>query len=329
MNRNDPIDDPTSVLVVGAGALGTVFANALAAEGLRVVLHSREPTRAALAETGELVVRMPDGAAQRSAIGDRLTLGSPEDPGGIAPDIVILATKANQLEEAITGIAAYDLDHAVALGTQNGVWKDGVIRDRFGAGAVPAATFVGGERRSPGVVDLTLAGTTFVGTHPGILPLVSALTAQGLPCEARDDAADVVWTKLVNSAAMFPISVLTRLSNPQIRGTDALMEAYLGLVREAAAIARASGRTLVDLPSIPLANVLAADPAAASGMLRGDRPATAAGARSSMLQDMLLQRPMEHEQVIGDLVRRADQLQMDAPRLRQAYQLMSGIAEYL
>ena len=77
-----------SVLVMGAGAVGSYYGALLARDGHDVTLVARGPHLDALRETGRIVVREPDGTRWEAPVRASAT------PGG-SPDLVIVTTKSH------------------------------------------------------------------------------------------------------------------------------------------------------------------------------------------------------------------------------------------
>lgn len=322
--------------IVGAGSLGQAFAALLAHNDQRPTLLATPQTAAALRAAGHIrlrgVIALDVPVASVPAPG---VVGLTDDPARLPAGAgVIFTTKGHQLPGAVAVVhAAWPAgDGAWVAGVQNGVVKDDVLTEAFGSAAVVgAATILGAERDADGTVTVTSFGKTFLGEFSGerssrVTRVAEAFQAAGIPTEAVDDIRGVIWSKACNAAGVFGVSVLTRVTAPQVFGDPALMRAYLSLIRETAAIGAAAGATVGDYPGFPSirtyvtrpdAETLAAIPAGSSPNRTGSLP--------SMTQDLLAGRPMEVAQIFGDLVTRAAALDVTAPRLTLVRDLLTGL----
>ena len=144
---------PDSVLIVGAGSLGTLYGACLSRAGCDVQLLARPAHAAAIADAGCVVVE-DHGTEWRAAL-----LATPE-PGEVRPaSIVLLVTQTQDSESALASIGHVRDDVAVAVSLQNGggterAWRSGADRSAWWAGRAwwePRSSALGASRtRVPG-----------------------------------------------------------------------------------------------------------------------------------------------------------------------------------
>ena len=128
----------------------------LARAGHDVRLVARGEHLAAIRAHGLSVRGLADFVASPAAV---------ETADGAA-DVLIVATKTPDTEEALERVG--DLRAATVFSMQNGVRKNALLAERFGASRVlGATTMVGATRSAPGVVEYTLDGITAVGELDG------------------------------------------------------------------------------------------------------------------------------------------------------------------
>lgn len=326
---------------MGAGSLGQVFAGLLAHSGQRVTLLSTPVTAARLLEIGHIRIR----GAQRVDVPVARPLAAAgavaltDDPADLPDEIGLLfTTKAHHLEDAVTAVHAVwprsgDATSWVA-GLQNGLFKDDVLVDAFGTErVVGAVTITSAERREDGEILFTSPGVSYLGSFDSRQAAreraaTSLLNDAGLPAEPADDIRSVLWTKACNAASIFGVAVLTRVAGSALLANEGRARAYVALIKETAAIARAEGvetgnlerfppiRTYVDRPADEsVRSLVAASSAADDGL----------APTPSMLQDLLAGRGLEVEEVFGDLVRRAQRNGVSAPRLELVTELLRGV----
>jgi 2-dehydropantoate 2-reductase len=236
------------ILVLGAGALGGYFGGRLLEAGADVAFLVRPRRRAQLERDG-LVIESPYGALRRRPV----PLLSPEEaaPGW---DVVLLACKAYDLEEAIAAIRpAVDVRTAV-LPVLNGVSHVETLQRTFGAERV-----LGGLAK----IQATLApdGTvrhlndwrylTFGEVDGRMSPRVQALAeaaagAKGVVAAAVPDIAFRLWEKLVHLGTSAVSTVLMRANVGEIARTPGGADFMRRVLERNAAIAAAHGYPMRD-----------------------------------------------------------------------------------
>jgi 2-dehydropantoate 2-reductase len=316
-----------SAVVIGAGALGTVYGAALARGGADVQLLARRAHAEAIAAAGGVTVRSVDGdwfAPLRAAW----------RPADIEPaELAILLCKSYD-----SGAALGRLGHVgeVAVSFQNGVEKDAVLARWCGAECVLGGmSMVGATLPRPGEVAHTLAGASYVGELPvGTSDRAAAvgalLEAGGLPTVVTDRIASAEWSKLVHAAPTMTLCALARVPFHRELLDPALAALHAALVAEGVAIARAAGVDVDDWPGMFPVRTLAVVPAAeAVGLLHArGRAMAAAGStdvRISMRDDVERGRPIEVEAVQGFLARAATRAGVDAPLTQASYELVRAV----
>ena len=332
--------------LVGAGSLGQAYAGLLARSGQAVTLLSTEGTAALLLEAG--VIRL------RGAVTADVPVGrAPAAPGAVSlvtdpaaiPDGagVIFTTKGHQTAAAADRVRAawpHPGDTAGWVGgVQNGLAKDDILAERFGAARlVGAVSILGSERRANGEIAIAALGRTFLGEMDGgrsarAANAVAALVAAGVPAEEPADIRSVLWSKACNAAGVFGVSVLARVSAPRLFRDPDFIRAYLGLVRETAALGAAYGIPVGDYTNFPIRTyVTAPDEETVATLSRKNFLAPTAGGAGprveslpSMTQDLLAERGLEVDEVFGDLVARAEAARVDVPRLRLVRDILRGM----
>jgi 2-dehydropantoate 2-reductase len=316
-------------VIVGAGALGQSFAALLARIGCEVTLLATPRSAERLRSAGELRLV---GAVDARVTLDALRLAT--DPADMPPEAaVFFTTKGHDLPEAVELVRRH-ADERVAwvAGVQNGLAKDDVLSRAFGAQRTLGATTIFGARRTQtGEVQVGSTGMTYLGEFDGrlserVLEAADTFQTAGVPTEARSDIQRLLWSKACNATGVFGVTVLARVSNQRLMSDRHLMSAYLALVRETAAVGRASGVEVGDFTGFPPirsfverreADILAALP---EQPVDGDPPAFA-----SMTNDLFAGLPLEVEAVFGDMVARGERQAVDVPCLRFVRDMLRGL----
>jgi 2-dehydropantoate 2-reductase len=331
--------DTPILAFVGAGSLGQSFAGLMAQSGQAVTLLATSRTAAQLFAAGTIRLRgvVTVDSPVMPAPAPAGIVGITDDPAVLPAGCgLIFLTKAHHLPEAIATVRAAwpNPDDGVAwvTGFQNGVQKEDLLADAFGAArVVGGATILGAQRKEDHVVVTSLGGTYLGelagGGSPRVTAAVDALMHAGIPAEAVADIRSVLWSKACNAAGVFGVSVLARATTTQMSHDRDLMRAYLALVRETAATATAYGVRVGNYPNFPPIRTYAESPEeeALAAMPNVGTPPPPGGSLPSMTQDLLAGRPMEVEGVFGDLVTRAERAAVPVPYLTFARDVLRGL----
>ncbi len=278
------------VVIVGAGAMGCLFAARLAEAGVAVTLVDVDAPRLARLD-GEGIVLSDDAGTRTVPVRAALS-GDVRGP----VDLVILFTKGMHSAAAIRSVAHLAEGQALALTLQNGIGNAEIIAEVFapdrvlmGVTDLPA-DLVGTNRvESHGQGHIWLGGLTQA-AHADASAVAALLNCGGLNAEADRDVRIAVWEKVAFNAALNALATVTGLT---VGGMDQppgrrIAAALVGEVVETAA---AQGIVL-DRERI------AAKIAFALANHRGHK--------ASMLQDRLAGRPTEIESINGAIVRAAE-----------------------
>jgi len=331
----------TNLAFVGAGSLGQSFAGLLAASGQSVFLLATPASKDRLLRAGFVRLRgvVELDVPVRSSPSAPGTLIVTDDPSQLPGQTgLIFTTKGHQLPAAIAAIRGVwpkpsDQISWVA-GVQNGVVKDDLLRDAFGAErTVGAVTILGAQRESDGTVVVTSRGATFLGELNGglsdrVAGAVALLGDAGIPTEASADVASVIWSKECNAVGVFGVSVLARTSAPGLGRSPHLVRAYLSLIRETAAVAAAHGVSIGDFAGFPIRTYLEKSEAEVLDIFaarsKSSKP-TGTESFPSMTQDLLAGRSLEVDPVFDDVVQRAARLNVPVPRITFVRDVIRGL----
>jgi 2-dehydropantoate 2-reductase len=294
--------------VVGAGAIGSLYAAHLARVGESLVLTRRADHAAALNGDGLRVSGRHEFVARVTAAASPAELPEPE--------LVIVATKTTGLEAAAAAIEGH-WPSAVVMTVQNGLGAEDVVRRHGGWQLVSGVTFMSGTKHSDTHVEYILDTPTWLGpweTTPAarVERIAALLVEAGLKAEALPDLRPAQWSKLIFNATVNAVAALTGLPHDwHFAAEDGLAD--LGhlvhdLVDEGKRVAAAAGVTLHDDPWEM--NVLATRRGSAH--------------YPSMLEDVEARRPTEIDLITGALVREADRHGVPAPLHTAMYRLVKA-----
>ena len=315
------------VAVFGAGAVGTNVAARLASAGrceLSVVARGA-PLDAIRA--GGLLLKS----------GGKEIGGKPRavtaDPASLPPqDLLIVTLKAHALPALAETFARLLAPDGAALFMLNGIpwwWREGLpglseplplldpqrtLWDNLRKKTLGCVVYSPNELEAPGVVVHVGANKWLIGeangeATPRVRAVIDLFNASGLVAEIPNDLRAEVWRKLVNNASGNTLAALTRLSLYDMGQDPALVDYAVRLMRETLDVAAALGWDLrgeVDVVAIAT---------------RGTR----GGTRPSMLQDVLLGRPIEAEAILGQTQAFARETRTAVPTIDAVLPLLRGL----
>ena len=292
------------ILVVGAGATGGYFGGRLVQAGRDVTFLVR-PARAEKLRAEGLRIVSPFGDAELAP--KLVTTGSITS----AYDLVLLTVKAYGLEAALDDIAPAVAPGTMILPVLNGMRHVDVIKARFGekalvGGVCLIAATIDDEGR---IVQLTPMHNLIYGEMNGerserIEAVDAAMQGAGFNAKLSDDIERDMWGKWITLASLGGICCLMRGSVGEIEAAPGGLAFVLRFFDEVVGVVKAVGK----LPGEPILNM-------ARSMLTQKGSAMA----SSMYRDLQKGAPIEADQIIGDLLARAQKAGMETPLLSAAY----------
>lgn len=304
------------VCIVGGGVIGSLYAAHLASVADVWVLTRRPEHARALEQEGLRVSGKHDFTARLRATAD------PDELPDV--DLVILATKATQLEPAAASLAGR-VPGATVMTIQNGLGAEEIVGRHGDWELVSAVTFMSGDRHGDTHVEYELDTATWLGPWAAtrtpferVVEIERLLRDGGLEAEAFPDLLPAQWSKLIFNATVNTVSALTCLGHVGLfaredEPTD-LGHLVHALMDEGLRVAGAAG---VELHEDPWEmNVLA--------VRRGETQRGDYAHVPSMLEDVRAARPTEVDFITGSLVREAGRLGVDVPLHTAMYRLVKG-----
>jgi 2-dehydropantoate 2-reductase len=296
------------VLIVGCGAIGSLFAAHLARVSEVWVLVRRGEHADALNQHGLRVSGPREFVSKLHA-----AVNLEEIP---ACDLVIVATKATQTREAFAPVGRY-CDGAAVISAQNGLGSEEVLASLTSGNIIRATTFMSGTRHSDTHVELELDQCTWLGPfEPTGTPFslvkdaADLMLAGGLKAQALEDARPAQWSKLIFNASVNGVAALTGLPHCPLfaseNGSASLGHLLHALIEEGKNVAAACGVRLHEDP------------------WEMNKIGAQTNHAPSMLYDIQHRLPTEVDYLSGAIAREAERAGVPAPLHTAIYRLIKG-----
>jgi 2-dehydropantoate 2-reductase len=316
------------IVILGAGALGSITAAYLARAGADVSLIARGPRAKRLTEKGVTVrPTFADEFTARVSIVER-----PEDVAEC--DAFMMTAKTYDTVTALRGLGS--LKPGMAFSVQNGVVKNAQLADAFGwPQVIGCIANFSGEVLEDGTVLFTRNAGLYLGELPSgdsqrVRDLGQVIDEAGIKTIVAPDIESVEWSKLATWLGITAVSVLSRLYTHIVYQDKDLSALQVRIISEAARIAEKSGVAIKDLGGLIIPRTIASSDSDASTaqLIKTGEWMQSEGVvehRMSALQDLLRGRRLEIEETYGWAVRRAHELGIDVPALETCYRLLAAI----
>jgi 2-dehydropantoate 2-reductase len=288
------------IVIIGPGALGSLFAAGLAARADNDVwLLDHDAERAARMD-GKLLLTVGEQEFCR-------LVPVSADAARIGPaDLVLLCVKSRDVAAGINASRALFTPPTTLITFQNGISHlDTLARMKLPVQPAVGVTAMGATLKAPGHVCHGGRGLTRIGFLSRVarekekqLDRVAELFSQAdMPTERVGNILDFVWAKLLINVGINALTVIYDCANGELLVRKEARGKLVAAVLEGQAVARALG---IAVPADPVSQTLAVCEATARNI-------------SSMLQDVRRGRPTEIGAINGALLDKAAGLGIDVP----------------
>jgi 2-dehydropantoate 2-reductase len=292
------------IVVVGAGAMGSLFGGLLARGGLDVTLLDvrKEHVDAINRDGLRIVGHGGERTVRVAATADPTTLRE--------ADVVLIQCKAFANEAAARSVRHLVKGPTAVISFQNGLGNEETLGGILGEEHVLAGlTAQGAAMVEAGVVrnfgDLpTYIGELSGGPSKRAAAIAAAFTRHGLPTFASDDIKKRKWQKLLGNVALGAASAATDMTSAAMVAVPELREAILRALDEAAAVGRSCGIALSDQDKHAIFDRLTSVGEGGTG-----------ASKSSMAADIVLRRKTEIDTIHGSVSRLGRQNGVPTPTI--------------
>ena len=232
-------------------------------------------------------------------------------------DVAIVSGKSGSTPQLASIAEDLIKQDALVISIQNGLGNSGIIASRVGWERVLGGTTTHSAWRDvDGSVHWTGRGVISLGSINASEPnsiateFISLLNEAGLSPNWSIDIEREIWRKLMINVAINPICAIAGVRNGALLEVPELWHQAIAAMREAEAVARASGVNLGDSDS--------------ESYLRKVVESTAEN-RVSMLQDLMAGRKTEINVLCGAVISKGEELGVPTPRNEILMALVRGI----
>jgi 2-dehydropantoate 2-reductase len=296
------------ILVVGAGAVGGYFGGRLAIANRDVTFLVRERRAEQLRTRG---LQLTNPRNETIAVHPKIILASELRSSSDIFDSVLLAVKAYDLAPTMEDFAPAVGPHTTIVPFLNGIRHIGVLVARFGedrvaGGVCLVATKLESDGRIAQLNDMQSLtyGERAGGRSDRMDALDEALRGAGFEAAVSENIMQAMWDKWVALATLGATTCLMRGTIGEIAAAPGGGDVTRTLFAECSAVAAASGYAPTD-----------------DFRARTQAMLTAAGSglTSSMYRDLIAGNRVEADQILGDMVERARDLDVETPLLAAAF----------
>jgi 2-dehydropantoate 2-reductase len=297
-----------NILIVGTGALATLFAARLAQAGYQItMLGTWTVGLSALRNEG---ARLVDANGNEYQFEVQVT-DNPHECSEIKHALVLV--KAWQTERVAKQLKECLAQDGLAVTLQNGLGnREALVESLGGERVALGTTTTGATLLGPGLVRAGGEGVISIEQNQNLDPVEAALRSAKFNVNIVNDAQSLIWGKLVINAAINPLTALLRVPNGKLLERPSAREMMEVLASETAQVAQAEN---IHLP-FP-------DPVAAAQEVARKTAAN----HSSMLQDVLRGAPTEIDAICGAVVKAAQKHRIDTPANWASWKLVRALVE--
>jgi len=286
------------IVIVGPGAIGSLFSAFLAKSGAELWLLDKDKERAHKINQQGIIIEGISGNWQAAV---KVTVEINEIGSA---DLIIICVKSYDTKEAILKVKPLIGEDTLVLTLQNGLGNIEIISEVIGQDKViGGVTNQGATLLDVGHIRHAGKGETVIGRIDGkisaqLRSIREVFNKVGLETRISRDIKGLLWSKLIINVGINALTAITRLNNGRLiefAGTRKILNAA---VMEAVKIAKRKRIKLIY--DDPLAKVEAVCEATSLNI-------------SSMLQDVLKKKRTEIDFINGVIVRQGQELGIPTP----------------
>lgn len=299
------------ILVVGAGAIGGLYAACLARVADVVALDTNRAHVDAMTRNGLRLTGLSDSVARVAAF------AHPAEMGAHWFDAVIFLVKSQATEAAFRSLHPVLERRPLLVTFQNGMGNEELLMRLSDLDVAHGVSFEAARYDGPGHIHHLVHGEESWlgparGDVAGVAWLGELMTKAGLPTRVVADPRGAIWGKFIFNSVMNPIGAIVQGVNAARYEVPEMRELIDDMAAECVRVAEALG---IRLPFDPMYLVKKFR----SGQIPLSKHA------GSMAQDIEAGRETELESMTGYVVRKAKELGVPVPVTESVYRMAKGV----
>jgi 2-dehydropantoate 2-reductase len=223
-------------LVIGAGAVGGITAALMKRRGLDVEIVCKYDDYATLISE--------EGLAVSGVCGDfRIKIPAYSSLSGVRDkkDIILLATKATDLEEVLRSAEPVLKERGFIISMQNGICEDKIAEITGKSRLIGCVTGWGATLKTRGELEMTSAGDFIIG-YPGkksdaYLSDVAAALSSVVPVKLTDNIYGHKYSKLIINSCITSLGAICGLYLGKMLMIRKVRNIFIEIIRESVAVA--------------------------------------------------------------------------------------------
>ncbi len=230
--------DITNVVIVGLGAIGSIYA---------MKLSDFDPKRVHILVDSKRLKRYADNGIIFNGHRHDFHYVLPE-PNQVKADLILVATKSDALQSAITAISDFMHEKTIILSLLNGITSEKQIAEVYGWDKVLYASFLGhGSTRVGNSITFDGVGRIVIGEANNriISQRVEAVSRffdrAKIAYEVPEDMLFTLWRKFVLNVGVNQASAVLRANYGAFQRSEMARDVAVELMNEALLIARQVG----------------------------------------------------------------------------------------
>jgi 2-dehydropantoate 2-reductase len=235
-------------LVVGIGALGTVYATFIKAAGHSVFALTKEKY---LDDFGNLRVKASGIWGEKEAVLDGI-YGSVEQLRRIPLDVIILTVKSYDTEQAALQIKPLIQENTLVIVSQNGYGNYEKVSQTIGREHTLLARVIFGARfiRTGHAEVTVIADNVRLGQphnavrEERIIEIAEAINRSGIPTSYARDVYQLLWDKILYNCALNPLGAVLQCRYGTLAEYEGTRRIMNGIISEIFAVTKVHGIAL-------------------------------------------------------------------------------------
>jgi 2-dehydropantoate 2-reductase len=299
------------ILIVGAGAIGGLYAAYLARVAEVVALDTNRAHVDAIRRNGLALTGLSDSVARLAVF------AHPAEMGSHYFDAVVFLVKSQATEAAFRSIHPVLEGRPVLVTFQNGMGNEEILMRASDLDVAHGVSFEAARYDGPGRIHHLVHGEeSWLGPARGNVESVAWLgelmTRSGLPTKVVADPRGAIWGKFIFNSVMNPIGAIVQGVNAARYEVPEVRELIDDMAAECVRVAEALGIRLAFDPMYLVKKFRA-----------GEVPLSKHA--GSMAQDLEAGRETELEAMTGYVVRKAKELGVPVPVTESVYRMAKGV----